>query len=190
MLACAAVVGMGAVGLVALRNGIAAGKTRQADERWVLYLGLGERSAADVSWFAEPRTVALETVALALLPRWRLRERWSIASAPLLAGLAGACLKLWLPRERPNKTRFAPTGDESFPSDHTALAAALVLSVAGAARAHGAGPWVYAVGAAAAALIGVERVRAAAHWPSDVLAGAVLGTMAAAAVHPMSGGAL
>jgi membrane-associated phospholipid phosphatase len=154
-----------------------------------LRLGLAERSAIGVSYFAEPRIIAIETLAVALVAPLRVRERLAIVLAPALAGLAGACLKRWLPRERPNKARFAPSGDESFPSDHTALSAALALSAARAARGHGAGTWAYALAAGAAGLIGAERVRAAAHWPSDVLAGAILGTMAAAAVDPIGSGA-
>ena len=59
--------------------------------------------------------------------------------------------------------------DASFPSGHTAASFAAV----GALRAAGSRLWLPLL--ALAALIGFSRLYLYVHWPSDVLAGAMLG---------------
>lgn len=60
--------------------------------------------------------------------------------------------------------------DSSFPSDHTAVAFAIALPLA-AAYPRAWPVWIAGV------LIGVGRVALGAHWPSDVIVGAVLGAI-------------
>jgi len=63
---------------------------------------------------------------------------------------------------------------ESFPSGHTAtvFAAAYAINTAYKGRM----PWLYAV----AAWIGITRIYIGVHYPTDVLAGAVIGTACSA----------
>jgi membrane-associated phospholipid phosphatase len=158
-----------------MRSGFVA----RVDTRITERLGVRERGAKRVSAWAEPRFIALETIALALAPRLRMRDRTLLLGAPLLAGLIGHGLKRLFPRERPAKHRFTPQGNESFPSTHAAHSTALLLATARVARRHGAGRWVYVPASAIATVIGIERIRGAAHWPTDVLAGWLLGATAA-----------
>lgn len=66
-----------------------------------------------------------------------------------------------------------PSPDPSFPSDHAAAAFAIALAVFAFSRRVGA------LFLAVAALIGVSRIALGMHYPSDVLAGALIGCAAA-----------
>lgn len=67
--------------------------------------------------------------------------------------------------------------DSGFPSDHTTAAFAIGVALVLRQRAWGI------VVLVAAAVLAVGRVAIGVHYPSDVLAGAVLGTAAAALLH-------
>jgi undecaprenyl-diphosphatase len=67
--------------------------------------------------------------------------------------------------------------DAGFPSDHTTAAFAIGVALALRHRAWGL------VVLVAAAVLAVGRVGIGVHYPSDVLAGAVLGTLAALALY-------
>lgn len=81
----------------------------------------------------------------------------------------------------------APLGDRergnagmSFPSGHTANAFAAVAAMFAIWHAHRPGSaapyWALAIGGALAAFVGVSRIVAGDHFPSDVLAGALIGS--------------
>ena len=65
-----------------------------------------------------------------------------------------------------------PSHDPSFPSDHATAAFAIAFGILFVARRTG---WLFL---AWAALIGISRVLAGMHYPTDVLAGAVVGLAA------------
>lgn len=79
----------------------------------------------------------------------------------------------------PNFMVSGTDSSQSFFSGHasaTATVAATATYLAFARSPHTARPWItLAVGTALTAFVGYERVRAAAHFPSDVVAGAVAG---------------
>lgn len=110
---------------------------------------------------------------------------WAVATTKLI--------KVIVQRKRPVLyTDLAPgylnkSGSrESFPSGHTAAVAALATSyLLSRARqsAPPAGPWISRAVLLAAAGVGVLRVTAADHFPSDVLAGAAVGVGSALVVH-------
>jgi undecaprenyl-diphosphatase len=96
---------------------------------------------------------------------------WSTATA----ALAAQVLKRVLKRSRPNSgiagfTALVANPDAfSFPSGHTAATVALAVAWAG----HGSALGLFA--ALFAAVVGFSRVSLGAHYPLDVMCGALLG---------------
>src|SRR6184192_4293490 len=124
--------------------------------------------------------IAIATFALWLLARPGGSRRWKLASACALASAALALLinqligKIWH-RQRPFATHPSAhvwgsrSHDPSFPSDHASAAFTIAFAVFLFDRLVGS------VFLAAAVLIGVGRVFIGAHYPADVLAGALVG---------------
>ncbi|MEU3825527.1 phosphatase PAP2 family protein [Streptomyces sp. NPDC029080] len=89
-------------------------------------------------------------------------------------------VKLVVREDRPCQSLHARTleacpapGDWSFPSNHTALAVAAAVALVFVSRRLGA------VAVVAAAAMGASRVWVGAHYPHDVMAGAVVGALVA-----------
>lgn len=167
--------------LAAVTRRVRRDDTRRFDEACTTRLGTGEGGLARMCQVAEPRFVALEATTLALLPGWRATERAALLLAPAISGAVGAALKRFIHRERPLKHRFQPGGDESFPSTHAAYATSLALTVASHLVRRGRSAWCFAPAIAIAGAVGVGRIRGAAHWPTDVVAGVAIGVAAASA---------
>ncbi|WP_409239916.1 phosphatase PAP2 family protein [Streptomyces sp. PA5.6] len=97
--------------------------------------------------------------------------------------LSNAVCKQLADRPRPPRHWFAHDkvndrpDSSSFPSGHTAAAVAFTAAIAPVA------PLAGAVCTLPAGLVAVERVHSGAHYPSDVLAGAVIGVISAGLVH-------
>ncbi|HEX9986541.1 MAG TPA: phosphatase PAP2 family protein [Thermoanaerobaculia bacterium] len=112
-------------------------------------------------------------------------KRWvsyavAMAFAGLTAGLLAQIVKALVGRARPElwlgPFQYAPGSATSFPSGHTvgAFALAGVLMFASP-------NWTLRIAAALlAASVGISRILAFRHWPSDVTASAILGLLAAA----------
>jgi undecaprenyl-diphosphatase len=103
-------------------------------------------------------------------------------SALLALGVAQLIGDLW-DRARPFEAH--PSGahlligvshDPSFPSDHATAAFAIAVSIALRSRRAGS------IALAMAVAVSIARVAVGTHYPSDVVAGAVLGTIAAFAL--------
>jgi undecaprenyl-diphosphatase len=124
---------------------------------------------------------ALATVGLWLLARPYGNPRWKLACASALvaAGVAlltnQAIAHLW---ERPRPFASHPalthvlgarTTDPAFPSDHAAAAFAIAFAVFAFSRRAGT------LFLAAATVIGLSRIALGMHYPSDVLAGMLVG---------------
>lgn len=134
----------------------------------VTYFGLGQMPAA-----------------LVAILYWRARHlkhlMVSVAFSSLVFGLGIAnWLKGMIPRERPSRLAFAipeePHLAGSFPSGHTTVAFGVATCLWLAAR-DTQDKWIgYAVWPFAA-LIGISRIYRGVHWPTDVMAGAFLGTL-------------
>ncbi len=107
----------------------------------------------------------------------------AVAMDAFAASLAGAgvittSLKVAAGRRRPNEEEeayhFKPFGgDHSFPSGHTAQA----FSLASVIAEHYDERWIDIASYGIATLVGLARVEQGAHFPSDVVAGAVIGTV-------------
>ena len=99
------------------------------------------------------------------------RDEWIVTA--LVAFLLGLVLERTLSRPRPFvelgfQPLFAHAADSSFPSDHTLAGVALVGPLLGPARRLGVVLVVWAL------VVGLARVAAGVHYPSDVLGSAVL----------------
>ena len=163
---------------------------------WFLFHAINT-GVATRDWLEDPVTLlagpavacyALATVALWFLDRPYRELKWKLAcaSALLAAGLAmvvnQAVAQVW-DRPRPYASHgsadhllSAPSTDPSFPSDHAAAAFAIAFAVLGYSRRVGI---AYL---AAATLIGISRIAVGMHYPSDVIAGALVGFIAAVLV--------
>lgn len=127
---------------------------------------------------------ALATLALWVVGRGasRARARLACASAlgaALVAMAANQIISHLWERPRPYVTHHAvqllsaPSADPSFPSDHAAAAFAIAFAILASWRRVGVAFLVVA------SLIGVARVALGMHYPSDVVAGAAVGWLAA-----------
>lgn len=143
---------------------------------------LGHAASALESWSIP--LLALATVCLWLLARPGATRKWKLACGSALASAAVALLtnqaiaQIWSrPRpyaSHPDATVFSsPSRDPSFPSDHASAAFAIGAAVLLYDRMVGA------VFLAAATLLATGRVVTGLHYPADVLAGALVGTVAA-----------
>lgn len=127
-------------------------------------------------------------VALWFLARPYGATKWKLASASGLVAAAVAMMTnqvishLW-ERPRPFTAHAAathllsaPSPDPSFPSDHAAVAFAIAFAVLAYSRRGG---YLFL---AAATVIALTRIALGMHYPSDVLAGAVVGWASAVLV--------
>ena len=136
---------------------------------------------------SQVEVAAVVFVALALglvLRRRRIVAGTTIALVAAAVALAGNVVipTIWA-RQRPFVahphtvrllTHHPP--DAGFPSDHAAALAAIAVALLFFVR------WLGAVTAVWALLVGVARVYVGEHYPADVVAGYLLGALAAAAV--------
>lgn len=108
-------------------------------------------------------------------PRLTAVSSDALEATVLSAGLLTPILKLGAGRERPRaglgSNAFGQHG-ESFPSGEVTQAFAMASVIA----AHSRHRWVDALAYGAAGAVGLERIRLNAHWTSDVVAGALIGS--------------
>ncbi len=100
-----------------------------------------------------------------------------VCSSLVITGMITASLKYTINRDRPYNTypfiqQVTPGGGPSFPSGHTSTAFALATSVSLACPKW----YVVAPSFLWAGAVGYSRMDLGVHYPSDVLAGAVIGS--------------
>jgi membrane-associated phospholipid phosphatase len=118
------------------------------------------------------------------------RRYWpSLIAGSVGSGLVANLFKLFVIRTRPRSLEAFPesvwstfqgmwslsagNAQQSFPSAHTATAVGLAVMLT---AYYPRGRWYFA---SLAVLVGLQRVQVAAHFPSDVFAGAIVGWMTA-----------
>ena len=152
-------------------------------------LSLLFRGANVLTGFGSPGAVIVFGCVCASLLRWRFRSTvWAVAAvlAPALAGVSEATLKVIVGRPRPVTAVLTGESGNGFPSGHTAGFAALVFIIAfalfdprGRQVQRNRALWVASLATAAMA---VTRVVVGAHYPTDVIAGAIVGYVVARAI--------
>jgi membrane-associated phospholipid phosphatase len=134
-----------------------------------------------VTWLGATVTVLSVAVALGVL-EWVERRRLAVLAFMLVVvvgqNLIANLVKVLVDRERPPVPHLAPSSGFSFPSGHTAAAAATWAAVA---RVLGRGrplrvKALLGVGAALLTVaVAASRVLLGVHWLTDVIGGAALG---------------
>ncbi len=144
------------------------------------------RTAEVLTDLGSPVAVATLGVMAAVLVWVRHRSlSWAVAciAAPGVAGVVEATLKAAIGRPRPSTAALTGEGGNGFPSGHAAGFAALVFVVAfllaerRPVRMKSNGLFVTA--GCAAVVMAVTRVVVGAHYPTDVVAGVLVGVVAA-----------
>jgi membrane-associated phospholipid phosphatase len=184
----AAVLGVGAAVLVAVFGliGWALGThTTPSEARLMRHVDQGSGAvvttiARGLSTFGSDRVLVpiVAVVAVVLAIRSRLALALVVAVSALGGIALGDLVKLLVARPRPPVAhRLVTVASSSFPSGHATQSAAILPALALAAIAFGV-PRILAGILAALGVIGVglSRVLLGVHYPSDVLAGWLLGT--------------
>ena len=114
------------------------------------------------------------------------RTAWQSIDSMVLTVAATQAAKIGFSRTRPSQTDdpgkfFQGSGNRSFPSGEASnVAAALTPAVLEYGPDH---PWIYPAAALVLAYDMEARMKARAHWQSDVIAGAALGAGIGYAMH-------
>lgn len=132
-----------------------------------------------------PGAIVVITFAVAALFCWRdraLKRGVTVLGAVTVSSALCEVLKLSVDRPRPPAwTQLSPEASQSYPSGHVSGTTALVLIVAlslTAGVANRLWRWTAVVAAALIAIVvATSRVYAGAHWPSDVVAGLLVGVI-------------
>jgi undecaprenyl-diphosphatase len=126
-------------------------------------------------------TLATIVATLLLVFHRRRREAAVFAAAVVLAQISANWLKTFYGRERPDLVAHGGyVYSHSFPSGHSAMAAAVFLTlatvVASVEPRRRTKALIYALAVGLVVAVGVSRVYLGVHWPTDVLGGWALGT--------------
>jgi membrane-associated phospholipid phosphatase len=110
-------------------------------------------------------------------PRAKTTALDAISASAIASGIVTNSFKYVIGRGRPTDGRgaynFRPfSGQDSFSSGHTTEAFALASVI----TEHYNAPWVQVTSYGLASAVGYARLNNNRHWPSDVLAGATIGT--------------
>jgi membrane-associated phospholipid phosphatase len=134
-----------------------------------------------ITWLGATVTVLSVSVALGVL-EWVERRRLAVLAfmVMVVAGqnLIANTVKVLVDRERPPVPHLAASSGFSFPSGHTAAAAATWAAVAlvlGRGRPLRSKAWLAAGAALITVAVAASRVLLGVHWLTDVIGGAALG---------------
>lgn len=113
---------------------------------------------------------------------WRRRRdatgAWYLLTVGVGVVLINNGLKLWIMRDRPPVDHLVSAAGSSFPSGHSASAAACWMAIAfvvGGWLLRRFRPWLAAGAVAIACLVAASRTLLGVHWVTDVVAGVTVG---------------
>lgn len=145
-------------------------------EHWIVLQRVGwlNQIFIALSWIGSLGIIWL-LIAAVLAVLWRRPSIFfTVLAADVLADLAAELGKAIVRRHRPFETQLGPKSNaHSFPSGHTATAFACATVLSSFVPRWRVPLFVLAT------LIGLSRVYNAMHYPTDVLAGAILGVLIA-----------
>lgn len=143
-----------------------------------------EESMRDITALGGFTFLTLATIVAVLLFSFhgKRRQAWILTGTVLAAQLSSEVLKTFYDRPRPT---LVPHGSfvytQSFPSGHSALSAAVFLTlatlIASVEKRAGSKILIYVLALLVTVAVGFSRVYLGVHWPSDVLAGWSLGAI-------------
>jgi membrane-associated phospholipid phosphatase len=122
---------------------------------------------------------ALVTVVIVIRRRWLALAAWVVTV--FASELSIGPLKSLIDRPRPPGSLIATSG-ASFPSGHAIASAVTAIGIVMALATGRRRLWGMVVAAVVAALVALSRTYLAAHWLTDVLAGALVGAGLALAI--------
>jgi membrane-associated phospholipid phosphatase len=133
------------------------------------------------TWLGGPGGIPMQIVVILLVLLFN-RRAWILAVAALAGGLWYEVIVHLVNRPRPTVSQILRVtehpGSTSFPSGHlifiTISAAVLMLCLGHRYLPRWARPIGWAVVAGIVVAVGLDRIYAGTHWPSDVLAGALI----------------
>jgi undecaprenyl-diphosphatase len=145
-----------------------------ASPAWTRLFGL-------LTWLGATNIVVAISVLLGGL-EWLRRRRLAVLAFMVMVAagqnLIANTVKALVERERPPVPHLAASSGFSFPSGHTAAAAATWAAVAlvlGRGRPLPVKAWLSAAAASVALVVAASRVLLGVHWLTDVVGGAALG---------------
>ena len=127
----------------------------------------GRAQYADSLSTEEPDSLPRSIIAFLRSVDWP-RQCTSVGVGQVINYSLGAGIKAWIKEERPDHSDF-----NSFPSRHASTAFSLSYTIGNFMGQYS--PWWLYGAHAVANGVGFQRVMAARHWPSDVMAGACIG---------------
>lgn len=180
-------------GFIEIADEVAEGETTAIDERIVLAMRTSDtHDPIGPAWFEEAMrdltalgsTLVLSLVVLTVVGFLLFMRHWRVAIFTFAASVSGQLvshlLKEAFGRPRPDLIPHeVAVFTHSFPSGHAMMSAVVYLTLASLAarlmhRRH-MKVYVLSVAIVFTILIGVSRVYLGVHWPSDVLAGWMIG---------------
>lgn len=141
-----------------------------------------QEAVRDVTGLGSFTVLGLLTVVvvLGLLLRGRTQTGWFLAFAVVSGAIVSTGLKALFDRPRPALESVAKVFTSSFPSGHALVSTVVFLTIgvmlAGAASRPALRVYYIAVAALLSLLVGLSRIYLGVHYPTDVIAGWLLGT--------------
>ena len=179
---------LGLWGLSGLTEGVLAGETLRFDEgvlRWMDARATGWLDVAAIEVTAVGDILVVLTIAVVAGTLLYLLGRSDYAALVAVAtggaGIVNPVLKAIFDRPRPQvfEWRAHQVGSPSFPSGHAAMSMVLFLVLVYIVHRLSQRRWIellaFVLGGLMILLIGVSRIYLGVHYPSDVLAGYVVG---------------